>query len=168
MTADEYFNDHIPHRLNLFLAFRTRYSGRQTPHALDPEDYRDLFRCAKDMSFLMTRFLCGEFGVYFDEKTHQIEAAKTWTSRFGSTSVQPASLRPDSRYPDLCQMYQAANQAVAHIDSQRVSHSFRIASDDQRIVAVIDWIEGLVRDHIYSDAGRDLARSMSLPSNVMT
>jgi len=120
------------------------------------------------MCFLMTRFLCGELGVYFDEKTHQIEEAKTWTSRFGSTRVQPSSLRPDSRYPILCQMYQAANQAVAHIDSQRVNHSFQIASDDQRIVAVIDWIEALVRDHIYSDAGRNLVRSMSLASNVLT
>ena len=168
MTADEYFDGHIPHRLNLLLAFRTRYSGRQSPHTLHSETYRDLFRCAKDMCFLMTRFFCGELGVYFDEKTRQIEEAGTWKTRFGSTRVQPHQLRLDHRYPDLCEMYQAANQAVAHIDSKRVNHSFRVASDDQRMIAVIDWLEELVRGHIYADASRDLARSMSLPFNVMT
>ncbi len=168
MTADEYFDSHIPHRLNLLISFRTRYSGRPSPHALSPEAYRDLFRCAKDICFLMTRFFCGELGVYFDEGAGQIESAQRWQSRFGSTRVQPLQLRHDPRYADLCQMYQAANHAVAHIDSQRVYHSFRFTSDDQRIIAAIDWLEELVRDHIYEDAGRDLTTSMSLPANVMT
>ena len=168
MTADEYFNDHIPHRLNLLLAFRTRYSGSNSSHTLNPETYRDLFRCAKDICFLMTRFFCGELGVYFDENTQQIEAAKKWKSRFGSTCVEPSRLRLDPRYPDLCQMYQAANQAVAHIDSQRVDHSFRVANDDRRMSGVIDWLEDLVRSHIYGDAQRDLTSSMNLPANRMT
>ena len=168
MTEDEYFNDHIPHRLNLLFAFRTRYSGRLSPHTLNPETYRDLFRCAKDMCFLMTRFFCGELGVYFEEKTKQIEDAQKWKSRFGSTRVQAFQLRPDRRYSDLCQMCQAANQAVAHINSHGVDHCFQVAGDDQPMIAVIDWLEELVREHIYGDAGRDLARSMSLPSNVIT
>jgi hypothetical protein len=168
MTVDEYFNDHIPHRLNLLIAFRTRYSGSQSRHAISPETYRDLFRCAKDMCFLMTRFFCGELGVYFDEKTQQIEQAQTWQGRFGSTCVQPSQLRLDGRYADLCQMYQAANQAVAHIDSQRVNHSFLVAGDDRRMVAVINWLEELVRDHVYRDAGRDLDSAMALPNNLMT
>jgi hypothetical protein len=120
------------------------------------------------MCLLMTRFFCGEVGVYFDETTQQIESAEKWKTRFGSTRVQPNQLRLDCRYLDLCQMYQAANQAVAHIDSQGVNHSFQVVSDDQRMIAVIDWIEQLAQDHIYRDAGRSLARSMSLPSNVTT
>lgn len=116
----------------------------------------------------MTRFFCGELGVYFDEKTQQIEDAQTWNTRFGSTRVPVSKIRPDNRYADLCQMYQAANQAVAHIDSQRVNHSFRVASDNRRMVAVIDWLEELLRQHVYADAGRDLAWAMSLPNNVMT
>ena len=51
MTADEYFDTHIPHRLNLLLAFRTRYSGRQSPHALNPETYRDLFGAPRTCAF---------------------------------------------------------------------------------------------------------------------
>jgi len=91
-----------------------------------------------------------------------------WKTRFGSTRVPSSQLRLDARYADLCQMYQAANQAVAHIDSQRVNHSFQVASDDRRMVAVIDWLEELIRQHVYADAGRDLVRAMSLPNNIMT
>jgi hypothetical protein len=167
MSEDEYFSDHIPHRLNLLLAFRTRYSDR-SPDKLDPETYRDLFRCAKDICFLMTRFFCKELGVYCDWRTQQIKKDRKWKSRFGSTCVQRSQLRLDPRYVDLCQMYLAANQAVAHIDPEQPNHSFRFASDDRRMIAVIDWIEELVRDHVYAATGRDLARSMNLPSNIMT
>jgi hypothetical protein len=167
MTADEYFDEHIPHRLNLLIAFRTRYSDPRSPHALSLERCRDLFRCAKDISLLMTRFFCGELGVFYCEKSQQIEDAQKWSSRFGSTRVLALSFRSDSRYPDLCQMYQAANQAVAHIDSNRVAHCFRLAADDRRMFAVIGWLEQLVRDHIYSAAGRDLTASMQRSSNIV-
>jgi hypothetical protein len=168
MTADEYFNNHIPHRLNLLVAFRTRYSDPRSPHALNPETYRDLFRCAKDACLLMTRFFSGELGVYYCQKSGQFEDAEKWASRFGNTRAPLSQLRSDRRYSDLCQMYQAANQAVAHIDLPRVDHSFQFSSDDQRMVAVINWIEELVRKHIYADAGRDLTTAMNLPSNRMT
>ena len=104
MTADAYFNEHIPHRPNLLIAFRTRYSDPRSPHALNAETYRDLFRCAKDISLMMTRFFCGELGVFYCEKSQHIEEAQKWTSRFGSTRVPPSHFRADSRYPNLCQM----------------------------------------------------------------
>ena len=167
MTADEYFDWHIPHRLTLLVAFRTRYSGDNSSRSLDPETYRDLFRCAKDMSLLMTRFFCGELGMYCDEATHEIKSAQKWTSRFRGTRVDVSQVTTHQHYRDLCQMYEAANQAVAHVGDRGVSHSFEHSVDDQRMVAVITWLEALVRDHIYHDAGRDLARSMSLPQNVM-
>ena len=168
MTANEYFDEHIPHRLNLLIAFRTRYSDPQSPHAVSPERYRDLFRCAKDISLLITRFFCGELGVFYCEKTQQIEDAQTWNSRFGSTRVPALSFRSDPRYLDLCQMYRAANQAVAHIDSNRVAHAFRLAADDRRMFAVIGWLEQLVREHIYAAAGRDFTAAMHKPANIMT
>ena len=168
MTADEYFDWHIPHRLNLLIAFRTRYSAADnSARSLDPEAYRDLFRCAKGISLLMTRFFCGELGMYCDEATHEIKSAQKWTSRFGSTHVDVSQVTIHRHHRDLCRMYEAANQAVAHIDDRGVSRSFTDKIDDQRMVAVITWLEALVRDHIYRDAARDLTRSMSLPQNVV-
>lgn len=118
----------------------------------------------------MTRFFCGELGIYWDEATHQIKSAQKgrWTTRFGSTRVDLSEVSGHPSYSDLCQMYVAANQAVAHIDDRGVSHSFQRAVDDQRMVAVITWLEELVRDHIYRDAGRDLVRSMNLSQNVVS
>jgi len=78
---------------------------------------------------LMVRFFSGELGVYYCEKSKQFEEAQKWASRFGSSRVPLSQLRSARRYPDLCQMYQAANQAVAHIDPQRVDHSIRNATE---------------------------------------
>ena len=105
--------------------------------------------------------------MYCDEATHEIKSAQKWTSRFRGTRVDVSQVTTHQHYRDLCQMYEAANQAVAHVGDRGVSHSFEHSVDDQRMVAVITWLEALVRDHIYHDAGRDLARSMSLPQNVM-
>jgi len=38
-----FFFEHLPHRMNLLIAFRTRYSGRYTDKTLEPERFRDLF-----------------------------------------------------------------------------------------------------------------------------
>lgn len=168
MTADEYFDAHIPHRLNLLIAYRTRYSGNRAPCSIDPEFYRDLFRCAKDMSLLMARFFCGELGIYFDEREVAMKDSQNWKSRFGSTRVILSAIRSDPRCSALCDMYRAANHAVAHINPQGIDHSFKMSTDDQRMIAVITWIESLIREHIYRDAGRDLATSMSRPDNKMT
>ena len=105
--------------------------------------------------------------MYCDEATHEVKAAQKWMSRFGSTRVDVSKIKTHPNHGDLCQMYEAANQAVAHIDDRGVSHSFKHSVDDQRIISVITWLEALIRDHIYRDTGRDLARSMSLPQNVM-
>jgi hypothetical protein len=51
-----FFYEHLPHRVNLLIAFRTRYSTRYPDRALNPEQFRDLYRCALDISMLMTRF----------------------------------------------------------------------------------------------------------------
>ena len=105
--------------------------------------------------------------MYCDEATHKVKAAQKWTSRFGSTRVDVSRIAAHREHGNLCEMYEAANWAVAHIDDRGVSHSFKHSVDDQRMISVITWLEALVRDHIYRDSGRDLARSMSLPQNVM-
>ena len=168
MTDNEYFDDHIPHRLNLLIAFRTRYSdGHQSRASLNSETYRDLFRCTKDMCFLMTRFFLGELGLYFDEKTQHIEDAQKWTPRFNRTRAPLSLIRSDLRYTVLCKMYQTANDAVAHLNEFRAYHFFETSKEEQQMIPVIDWIEELISRHIYQAAGRDLERSMKLPNNDM-
>src|SRR5258706_10881522 len=60
---DEMRDVHLPHRINLLIAFRERFSGRNSAKQLNAEDYRDLFRCAKDISMMMVRFFCREVGI---------------------------------------------------------------------------------------------------------
>ncbi len=166
MSPDEYFNVHIPHRVNLLIAFRQRYSGRYPQITVEREAYRDLFRCAKDISLLMVRFLCDEMGIHLPIGKNDIEE-RNRSSRFGICKLRKAALKADPRYADLCEVLRAANRAVAHIDDGDVDHCFRTNSDDERIFHVIDWIENLVKINIYEAARRDFTQSMSLQDNVM-
>ncbi len=168
MNADEYFDDHIPHRLNLLIAFRTRFSDRHRSNlTLDSELYRDLFRCTKDLCFIMTRFFCQELGITLDRKTQQLKDFGDWTSKHGTVQAQLSSITSDPQCAALILMLQAANGAVAHMDDQRVDHSFKTHQEEQLMIPVIDWIERLVPQHIYQAAGRDLEHSMNLPNNLM-
>jgi hypothetical protein len=167
MSPDEYFDAHIPHRVNLLIAFRQRYSGQYPETTLQREAYRDLFRCAKDMSFIMVRFFCEEMGIYLPKGKNDIEESKSWSSRFGSSNLNKAALKADSRYAELCEVLRAANRAVAHIEDGDVDHSFRTGSDDERIFRIVGWIEELVKINIYQASGRNFGHSMSLPNNVM-
>ncbi len=168
MTTNEYFDNHIPHRLNLLIAFRTRYSDRHgSTRSLDPELYRDLFRCAKDICFVMTRFFCHELGVTLDRKTQQLKDYGDWTSTHGTERVQLSAITSDHRCSTLILMLKAANGAVAHMDDRRVDHHFKTHQEEQEMISIIDWIEQLVSQHLYKIAGRNLASSMALPNNVM-
>jgi hypothetical protein len=168
MSPDEYFDTHIPHRVNLLITFRQRYSGRYPQIALSREAYRDLSRCAKDMSLIMVRFFCEEMGIYLPKGKNDVEESKSWSSRFGSSRLSKAVFKADpEKYEELCKVLRAANRAVAHIEDGNVDHSFKTDSDDEQIFRVIDWIEDLIKTHIYQAAGRDFGRSMSLPNNVM-
>jgi hypothetical protein len=81
MTPEEYyFKEHIPHRINLLITFRERYSNGQ----LQPDEIRDFFRCSKDISILMVRFLLGELGINFqrekDNPTNDI--SESWRAKY--------------------------------------------------------------------------------------
>jgi len=167
MSPDEYFDAHIPHRVNLLIAFRQRYSGRHSHVTLKREAYRDLFRCAKDMSLIMVRFFCEEMGIYLQKGKNDVKESKSWSSRFGNSRLSKAALKADPKYAELCEVLRAANRAVAHIQDGDVDHSFRTDSDDERIFRVVDWIEDLVKANVYQAAGRDFGHSMSLPNNVV-
>jgi hypothetical protein len=168
MTDDEYFNDHIPHRLNLLFAYRTRYSdAHQSSLTLNRDTYRDLFRGAKDICFIMTRFFCQELGVNLDRKTQSLKDYGDWVSRHGNERVQLKVIEEDVRSATLLRMLQAANGAVAHLDDIRVDHYFKTRQEEEEMISVINWMEALVEEHIYRPAGRDMREAMNLPNIVM-
>lgn len=170
-TEEKYFEWHIPHRVNLLITFRHRYASPASRDSLDSEQYRDLFRCAKDMSLLMVRFFCEEMGVYLSQKTNDIEESQEWSNSYRpKLKIKPlrkVTLKADPRYADLCEVLRAANRTVAHIELADVDHSFRYEPDNQRIFSVIDWIEQLVESNIYQAAVQDYRAAMSLPQNAM-
>ncbi len=175
MNADDYFNKHIPHRVNLMITFKKRYSGQHPERNLDKEYYRDLFRCAKDISLLMIRFFCEEIGLKLSKKDNEIYQYDDWDKKIiaKTFSIKKLSdkdiesIKSDHRYNDLIEVLKAANRAVAHIDENDVDHSFIKDTDDEKIFIVIDWIEELVKKKIYESAGQDYNYSMALPNNVM-
>lgn len=69
-----FFYVHLPHRVNLLIAFRERYSGQNLALSLNPEQFRDLFRCAKDIAMLMVRFFCWEIGINVRQRKYVIES----------------------------------------------------------------------------------------------
>src|SRR5258706_12031187 len=123
MTPDEYFNDHIPHRVNLLTTFRDRYAQNPRRPEFPSGLPRDLFRCSKDISMLMVRFFCGEMGLYLPRRGKgrkggtDLEEVAGWTFPFRVQQFTEAEAKNDGRYPSLLVVMKAANRAVAHIES---------------------------------------------------
>ncbi len=168
MEPAQYLDHHIPHRINLLCTFRTRYSRRhESNRTLKPETYRDLFRCAKDICFIMTRFFFEEMGIVLDKRTQKLKNKGNWNSRHKTTRLDLSAVESDSRSRILIEMLKAANGAVAHMDDERVAHYFRTSQEEQEMVRVIDWIEELVQTHIYKPNGRNLSDALRLQNNRM-
>src|SRR5436190_23227625 len=113
---ERFFYEHLPHRVNLLIAFRTRYSGRYSDRTLNPEQFRDLYRCAMDISMLMIRFFCWEIGLDVPKGSHRITSCAVRGQSYGATQADLASVTQDSRSEQLRLVLIAANRAVAHIN----------------------------------------------------
>ena len=180
MTESDYFDAHLPHRVNLLTTFRERYSGRQPSLNLTYrpaqawDQPRDFFRCAKDMSILMVRFFCDEMGLFLPEgeiipkdRAKRRDGA-VWQPRFKSLRFLAADAQKDTKkYVSLVEVLKAANRAVAHIDTADVDHGFRTRDDHEALFDVIDWIENLVQTRIYGPNDRVLKQAMQLDKNVI-
>jgi len=174
MTEEEYFNDHIPHRVNLLTTFRDRYSrrhpGRVAPHrpAQAWDQPRDFFRRSKDISILMVRFFCGEMGLYLPKNASEPRERKApWHPYFKCKRFSLADAKRDSRFNSLVAVLKPANRAVAHINELDVDHEFKTQNHHEPLFDVIDWIENLIQTYMYAPNGRSLSDEMRLPNNVM-
>ena len=167
MTPDEYFNDHLPHRVNLLTTFRERYEQNPRRPGFSSGQPRDLFRCSKDISMLMVRFFCAEMGLHLRKGEIDLEEIPKWTPQFNVRRFTKIEARNDPRYTKLLTVMKAANRAVAHIESSDVDHSIKTEKDHAILFDSVNWIEELIQSHIYTPNGRLLKDAMSLPNNVM-
>jgi hypothetical protein len=165
LTAQQerFFNDHLPHRVNLLIAFRQRYSGRYPERTLEPEQFRDLYRCAMDISMVMARFFCWEIGLDVPKGSDQINACVPRGQSYGATQADLPTVLRDSRCEQLRKVLIAANRAVAHINPTDVDH----AVDPDVLIPAIDLVESLIQTHIYAANGLQLADAMNRSNNRM-
>lgn len=176
MTPDDYFTLHLPHRVNLLTAFRARFGRKPASDGrprLNAEDFRDLFRCSKDIAMLMVRFFCDEMGLYLPKKKEGKHGGTQLEERRPKAPVKvlqftKAEAKSDNvRYQKLLAVMIAANRAVAHINPADVDHPIRTAREEDELCDVIDWIEELIQSHIYDPNKKQLKDAMKHPWNVM-
>jgi len=160
---ERFFFEHLPHRVNLLIAFRQRYSERYPDRTLGPEQFRDLYRCAMDISMLMARFFCWEIGLGVPKGSNQITACTPRGRTYRATQAHLDKVLNDSRSNHLRLVLIAANRVVAHIEPSDVDHDV----DPDVLIPAIDLVEELVEAHIYSPNGLKLADAMNRRNNRM-
>lgn len=166
MTPDEYFNQHVPHRVNLLITFRERFSGN---NKLNPESMRDFFRCSKDISLLMVRFFMDELGIVFkrERDNPNDDISQHWRPKFGITQLTEQEVKSDPRYSNLKIVLKAANRALAHIEPKYVNHPLVSDADHLILIDVINFTEENIKRKMYTATGRDFQKIMALPENDM-
>lgn len=170
MTEKEYFESHIPHRINLLLTFQERFSNMSNEHR---EKYRDLFRCSKDISILMVRFLLGELGLRLGKGDNHISPYqnKEWKERINNFKINPlkvAELEKDTvLYQQVLITLKAANRAVAHIEDKDVDHDIRIDKDEKILLKSIEFTVESIRKNMYQFTNRDYESIMNIDDNKM-
>jgi hypothetical protein len=172
MTDKDYFERHIPHRVNLLVTFRERYQPSPLRSGFDPERARDLFRCSKDMAMLMVRFFLTEMGVRLPRKKlnspDDVDAVVGWNSRFGIKQLTVAEVKSEKRFSSIFEVLKAANRAVAHLEEADVDHPITTDSDLSLIFDAIDFTEEKIREKIYhASVGFSFETVMALPDNDM-
>lgn len=166
MTQKEYIEKHIPHRINLLITFRERYGNSPT---LQAEAFRDFYRCSKDISMLMVRFLLGEMGIIFKIASSNAndDISSNWKPKFNVKQLTEAEVKNDSRYRSLKIVLKAANRAVAHIEANDIDHHIKLDSDLQILFDAINFTEEKVIEKIYLGDMADYQRVMCLSENDM-
>ncbi|MCR6642785.1 MAG: hypothetical protein NVV82_28290 [Sporocytophaga sp.] len=173
MTEEDYFNNHIPHRINLLITFRERFA--KMPNN-ERENYRDLFRCSKDISLMMVRFLLGELGLRIKEGDSEItlynnNKNKKWYKRIDDFKIIPIQLSELKQnkilYDNILITLKAANRAVAHIEDFDVDHGIINSADENILVQAINYTEEKIIHHMYKLTNRDFELIMNYDNNKM-
>ena len=166
MTPKEYFEQHIPHRINLLITFRERYNSHST---LKPNDIRDFFRCSKDISMLMVRFLLGELGINFRKAKDNPndDISEYWRPKFGIKQLTEQEVKADIRYTNIKVVLKAANRAIAHIEPTDVYHAIKLDTDHQILFDAINFTQEKLIENMYLATNSNYDEIMSRPENDM-
>lgn len=166
MTKQEYYEQHIPHRINLLITFRERYGESSN---LRPDDIRDFYRCSKDISMMMVRFLLGEMGIKFDKQRNNPndEVSEGWTSKLGIRQLRIDEVTDDTRHEHVKIVLKAANRALAHLEPDDVNHPIKEEIDNRILFDAINFTEEMVIAKMYKPNSLDYHRIMAMPNNDM-
>ncbi|MBN8695228.1 MAG: hypothetical protein J0L87_01755 [Bacteroidetes bacterium] len=157
MTDIEYFEKHIPHRINLLVTFRERFADLPEEKR---QKIRDLFRCSKDISLLMARFLLNELGIKLKKGDRSLtrEEGAEWKKRIAEYKLKSLELSDLLSNKNLCEdvliVLIAANRAVAHIDEKHVDHNLKTVEDEPSLIRVINYIENTIKINFYEFTNR--------------
>lgn len=166
ITQKEYLEEHIPHRLNLLITFRERFF---IDKSLKPDELRDFFRCSKDISMLMVRFLLGELGINFKKPKDNPsdDITESWHSKFGIKQLTKQEVINDSRYSNIKIVLKAANRALAHLEPKDVNHQLKLDSNNHILIDAINFTEEKIVEKMYISTGYDYNLIMAKPENDM-
>ncbi len=157
MTKKDYLEKHIPHRINLLITYRERFSKLTSDKR---ELIRDFHRCSKDISMLMVRFLLGELGVNLREGNEDISEKKQLGKY--AKRLYICTVIQEPIYNDILEVLKAANRAVAHMEEKDVNHSIVTDLDDKILFNAITYTEEKIKTHIYSTKNEyDIAMNIS-------
>jgi hypothetical protein len=166
MTKDDYLKKHIPHRINLLITFRERYSGLdlETRQKVG-ELARDFLRCSKDISMMMVRFLLGELGIRL-QKNHNDISEQNNADYTKKLKVSDVICNPS--YQNILAVLKAANRAIAHLEEIDVNHAIQTDPDDLILISAIDFTEqACIRNMYEFNSGFNYSDIMILDYNNM-
>lgn len=159
MTKTEYLEEHIPHRINLLITYRVRFSNPN----IDREQVRDFHRCSKDISMLMVRFFLYELGITLKEKCDNVSQKSICNF---AKKLDVNLVINDSNYNNILAVLKAANRAVAHLEGTDVNHFIKTDLDDQILFDAIDYTLEKIKTHIYQNE-IEFESAMNLCNNKM-
>lgn len=155
MTKEDYLERHLPHRIVLLYTFKNRFEN-QTDTAIEKSGQGDFYRCSKDISLLMCRFLFQELGIGFKEhKKNRTDDISLHNFNYNISHLQIKKLNVDElknhiHYNKITTVLIAANRAVAHINIDYVDHD--LTSHEKTInvlIPVIDFLIDKIINNIY-------------------
>jgi len=179
MTKEDYLKNHIPHRVNLLITFKERFSNL-TEGQMEQLGLRDFYRCSKDISIMMVRFFLEELGIILKMNTGEIigvenlkneKKIKQFLERIKKLGLKKLTLNDINNdmklKSDIIEILIAANRAVAHIDEGGVNHNLdSYPKTLKMLIPVIDYTVQKISSNIYitEKAYQD---AMSLDENKM-